>query len=225
MTLDLTRVLDKLLPQRDGEAVLTLRSAVVSAVNSDGTIDITLSGVLIPDVAVIGSNVLFTVGRVCRVLVARGTLLVLGEMGTAVAGATPNVYLEFGTPSISNNSIQVLTPSNVPINDGNMYPGSGSLFTVPAGQGGLYTVGMVLRYASQVSPAGTRQARIYIDGNEYMSFQMPTSAVLANTNIIVDGTQRIPLDAGDTVQFRAFQNSGVDLALVGNSTAWIERVR
>lgn len=81
---DYTRIIKKLFPEkeRDGFGSLVLRAMVVSAVNGDGTLDLTTGGVTIPDVPYLGSS-LAVVGTSVQVLVARGQLLALGATGDA----------------------------------------------------------------------------------------------------------------------------------------------
>lgn len=222
---DYTRALEKIVPKEDGEDPLRLRTATVTVINSDGTVDIALSGVTVEDVPVVGSNLGLVVGRSVQVLVHRGDLLVLGQTAGAAATANPSVFALFGTPTFTNNSITTITPTSVTVDDGDMYPGSGSTFTVPSGQGGLYEIGMAVRYASQAVAAGVRQARINVNGAEYMINQIPTTAGLNASNIVVNLVVRRVLAAADTVTFLGYQNSGGDLALTGNSHGWIERVR
>jgi hypothetical protein len=229
MTIDYIRVLEKLIPGADGQDVLRLRTGTIEAINSDGTVDVAISGVTVEDIPVLGSNIGLIEDQACQVLTYRGSLLVLGQVGSGAAGPVvkPYAYMTFGATSMTDNTIITLTPATVPYNDGAMYPGSGSLFTIPAGQGGVYEVGIVLRYSTQAVTANTRQARIYINGSEYMSFNTPGVTNFNNTNVIVNGSMPIPLAAGATVQFRGFQNSGAApaLTLTGNSVAWIERKR
>lgn len=81
---DYTRIIKKLFPEkdRDGFGSLVLRAMIVSAVNGDGTLDLTTGGVTIPDVPFLGSS-LVVVGASVQVLVARGQLLALGATGDA----------------------------------------------------------------------------------------------------------------------------------------------
>lgn len=221
---DLTRLLEKLDPRKDGESYTTLRAAPIAAINADGTIDITLSGVTVSAVPVVGSTSSFVVGRTAQVLTYKGALLALGQTAGSSASAKPSAFMTFGTPTLTSGSVTVLTPT-VTINDGAMYPGTGTTFTIPSGQDGLYVASIVLRYASQASPVGVRQARINVNGVEHMLFNQPAVSNYTSSNIVVSGAERIPLVAGNTVSFAGYQNSGGDLALTGNCSAWLERVR
>ena len=227
MTFDVTQVLKKIVPEQDGPSNVTLRTGVIAAVNGDGTVNVTMGdGTVVTNKPVVGSSVVFTIGQVVNILTGRNQFLVLG--GTASSGATsgfPSVYVTLGTPTLTNGVITDLTPTSTPYNIGGMYPGSGSVFTVPAGQGGLYQAGVVLRYASQATPAGARQARVNKNGSEFILFNQPAVSNYTSSNIVVNGGIRLPLVAGDTISFAGYQNSGGNLALVGNSVAWLERVR
>jgi hypothetical protein len=80
--IDYTRLLQKLDPQVDGEDVTRLRKGVVDAVNADGTVDLVISGIVIPGVPVLKSAVV-SVDQVVQVLTSRGSLLVLGAVSAA----------------------------------------------------------------------------------------------------------------------------------------------
>jgi hypothetical protein len=81
----LSKIKKKLLPAIDGQDVARLRTAVVAAIDTDGTVDITLNGATITNVPVL-SNAAFAVGSVVQVLSYRGSLLVIGGSGV---GAQP----------------------------------------------------------------------------------------------------------------------------------------
>lgn len=219
-TARLSKIKKQLIGEDDGQDVLRLRTATVSAVNADGTASIVLNGVTVTSVPVLMGAVV-TASAVVQVLSYRGSLIIIGQSGTAV----PHTRVLFGTPTISNNSITTLTPSSSTRDDGDMWPGSGSVLTIPAGQGGTYEAGVVLRYAAQASAAGDRQARVNLNGSEYMVFQTPTSAAVNTFQVTAHGVVEMELSAADQVSFGAYQNSGGGLALVGNGHAWLRRVR
>jgi hypothetical protein len=229
MTIDYTRLLGKLMPPSDGQDVARLRTGIITVINSDGTVDVTLSGVTIEDLPVLGGNASLVVGQACQILTYRGSLLVLGQVGSGTAGPVvrPSAMFTFGTPSITNNSIQTLTPASVTVNDGGMYPGSGSTFTIPAGQGGDYEIGIWLRYSTQpTASAGLRQARVNTNGSEYMTFATPGDVGFNTFNIPASGVTRASLAAGATISFAAYQNSGAAPALtLTGSLGGIERRR
>jgi hypothetical protein len=82
VTVDWYKALRQIVPPQDGDDPLRIRKATVDAVNSDGTLDIILSGVTIPDVTrIAGTDV--ADGDEVQVLVHRGSLLVLGTVASA----------------------------------------------------------------------------------------------------------------------------------------------
>lgn len=99
--IDYTKLLKKLTPDQDGEPHLHLRTGVVSALNADGTVDILMSGVLVPGVPRLAETVVQVGGRV-QILAARGSLLILGASATGysrrVVGAV-NITPTANTPS------------------------------------------------------------------------------------------------------------------------------
>lgn len=82
MAIDFFKLLEKLAPDTDGEDVTRLRKGVVEALNADGTVDLGLSGIVIPAVPRLDSARV-SVGQRVRVLTTRGGLLVLGPISTA----------------------------------------------------------------------------------------------------------------------------------------------
>lgn len=83
-------ILQKLVPQKDGEPYVVHRTALVDAVNSDGTVDVELSGVVVPNVPVL-ERALVLAGDVVQVLAWQGALLVLGRVETTSRPANPVV--------------------------------------------------------------------------------------------------------------------------------------
>lgn len=223
--IDPTRLLEKLIPEKDGEPYLTYRKGVITAVNSNGTIDITLSGVAVTGVPVIGETTDYVVGRTAHLLAAKGLLLALGTAASGGSTAKPNAYFTFGTPTITNNSLTTLTPNAVPVNDGSMWT-SGTNFVVPTGQGGLYEMGLALQYASQATAAGIRMARFRKNGSD-ITYAAHTVAATGLNSTLTPGfaVARNVLAAGDIITFHAFHTAGADLALNASSHGWLERVR
>jgi hypothetical protein len=82
--IDYTTLIKKLVPDEDGQDVLRLRVGVVSAIATDGTVDLTLNGVTVPDVPVLG-GAYFAVASTVQVLSYRGSLLIIGAAGPAAA--------------------------------------------------------------------------------------------------------------------------------------------
>lgn len=222
-TFDPIKVLEKLTPTKDGEPRLTLRKGVITDVNADGTIDITLSGTAVSEVGTVGDPSNFVVGRTVHLLAATGTLLALGSPGSASADRKPNVYMTFGG-SIGNNSLTTLTPTSVPIDDGDLWT-SGTNFVVPADEGGLYEMGQYLQYQSQVATVGMRQSRIQVNGTDVLFNPVATTTILNGFPSSASGVCRSELDPGDVITFMAYHNGGAALNLNAPSHGWIERVR
>jgi hypothetical protein len=94
-SLNLSKIKKKLNPEPDGQGLLRLQAATVSAIDADGTVDISLNGATVADVPVLGSARLAT-GQAVQVLSYRGSLLVLGGSGkpsaqaVALEGSTAN---------------------------------------------------------------------------------------------------------------------------------------
>lgn len=108
MGIDYTSLLDKLTPQRDGEPPTHLRTGTVAAVNSDGTVDITMSGgALVPDVPRLDSAHV-AVGTVVQMLSFRGALLVLGPTSAgAVSNGSAGVAVFNGNNPTTNSTTYV----------------------------------------------------------------------------------------------------------------------
>lgn len=85
--IDYQKLLDKLLPPADGEDMTRLRTGIVDAVNADGTLDVGISGLVIPSVPRL-TNAPMVAGSVVNVLVWRGGLLVIGTSSAGPAGLT-----------------------------------------------------------------------------------------------------------------------------------------
>lgn len=107
---DLTRLIQKLDPRPDGQDKAQLRTGTVDAVNADGTLDVVLSGVVVPDVPKLAS-VGGAVGSVVQVQVYRGSMLVVGVTTPALApvGAvlgTPKTSALDGTASTLTNEVR-----------------------------------------------------------------------------------------------------------------------
>lgn len=98
--LDYTRILRKLIPEPGGEDVLRLRVGIVDAINLDGTVDVVISGLVIPDLPRLRGAPM-EAGDNVQLLSYRGSLLVIGaaaeqsetsslmiRTGVAVAGPT-----------------------------------------------------------------------------------------------------------------------------------------
>lgn len=104
MPIDYNKLLSKIVPQPDGEDELRIRTGVISALNANGTVDLTLSGAVFPGVAVL-DGVGVAVGAVVQVLSSRGYLLVLG--GSSAGGSA---RVETTAPTSVSTSSTTYTP-------------------------------------------------------------------------------------------------------------------
>ncbi len=75
--IDMTRLREKLIPEPDGDSPLALRTAVVSAVNANGTLDVLLSSTLLQNVPRLAS-VSVAVGDTVQMIVQLGDKLIIG---------------------------------------------------------------------------------------------------------------------------------------------------
>lgn len=87
MPIDLSKIKKKINPPMDGQDVLRLRAAQVTARSATtGRTSVLLNGAIVDDVPAL-NNVVFAVGTIVQVLSYRGSLLILG--GSSVATAQP----------------------------------------------------------------------------------------------------------------------------------------
>lgn len=83
----LSKIKKKILPPDDGQDTLKLRTGVISAVNSDGTCDVTISGVTVAGVPKL-AEAFVPVGSVVQLLTYRGSLLIIGASATSAIMST-----------------------------------------------------------------------------------------------------------------------------------------
>jgi hypothetical protein len=98
--IDYTSLLKKLSPDRDGEPHTHLRTGTVDAVNSDGTLDIMMSGgIIVPSVPKL-ATAYAPDGAAVQMISLRGSLLVIGAVGsTGAMGAIVKTGSVTGGPS------------------------------------------------------------------------------------------------------------------------------
>jgi hypothetical protein len=110
--IDYTKILKKIVPEKDGETPAHLRTGVVSAVNANGTVDILMSGVTVPGVPRLAEATV-QVGATVQILASRGSLLVIGQaMGSGRsngAGLWTRAQSNSAQGSIGNTLAAVLT--------------------------------------------------------------------------------------------------------------------
>lgn len=88
MTIDYTKLLAQIVPQADGEDTVRWRTGVVDSVNSDGTVNVVVSGLVIPNVPQLRSARV-QVAEVVHIAVYRGAMYILGPVAGASYGGAP----------------------------------------------------------------------------------------------------------------------------------------
>jgi hypothetical protein len=107
MPIDLTKIKKKLNPPPDGQDVLRLKTGVVTAIGSNGTVTVTLNGATVTDVPVLSGAAVVS-GLPVQILSYRGSLLAIGISGSAgpiasQSGATTNGTATPGNTSFFNS--------------------------------------------------------------------------------------------------------------------------
>jgi hypothetical protein len=130
MTIDYTKLINQLDPEQDGEDSLKPRTAIVDEVNVDGTLDIILSGVIVPNVPRL-SSVGAVEGDAVQVQVSLGGMLVIGTIGSTTTPHLPS--------SNAINGIAVTSGQN---------DTSSTTFVNLAGTGAVTSFSFTKRYAA-----------------------------------------------------------------------------
>lgn len=107
--IDYSKLLDKLLPPSDGEDMTRLRTGLVDAVNSDGTVNVGISGLVVPNVPRLAGAPMVA-GTIVNILVWRGGLLVIGP--TSV-GPAPLVPVSIHTAACTSDTTGGLTVTDI----------------------------------------------------------------------------------------------------------------
>jgi hypothetical protein len=156
-------------------------------------------------------------------LTVDGDAVVTGGLAVTGTFGRPGILMAFGSPTINNNTVTVLTPvmTTPAYNNYGMWT-SGTNITIP--RTAWWEVGAVFRFASQVTTVGIRQLRITLNGADEMIFPCVTTTQQNGTNTIASGVHMIPATAGDVITIGTFQNSGANLGLVATSRAWVRLV-
>lgn len=197
--IDYKRLLDKLTPPPDGEDYLRMRVGVVDAIGADGHVDVGISGVVIPDVPVLGSAT-FAVGSSVQILSYRGSLLVLGAGGITTSQAFE---------SLTANS-----------NSGNA-TSTGGTNTLTGSNGGIHGVAFIAPASGQVHVIG----RCSAGNNAAGGFTLLDFEVKIGATIGSGTTFRGPSDVSSSSfesavanQFGSHTTSGLVTGLTPGST-------
>lgn len=213
MGVDLTKLIEKLDPRRDGPDSLKPRTAVVNAVNVNGTLDIILSGVVIPNVPRL-SSVGVLVGDTVQVTTSRGGLLVIGVVATT---GLPQLASENGVSAKAVTSGTNTTTS--------------ATYVDMAGTGSSTSFSFTKRYtgsrirvdvsASMYVPANVSNVvvGVRINGTDYDLYEIP---VLVNTRAFGVAFRYITGVASGvyTVQARWRRSSGTG-TLTRDTADWL----
>lgn len=113
-----TKLLKKLSPERDGEPPAHLRTGVIDTVNSDGTVDVVMSGVTLTSVPKLESAIV-SAGDNVQMISFRGSLLVLGRVSS-------------DNPSRVVGSVSITPTANTPSSQTMTYPSLGGSGTITA---------------------------------------------------------------------------------------------
>lgn len=95
MATDWTRIVDNILPDAGAEDTLRMRTGTIDVLNSDGTADVVVSGIVVPDLPVVDGAVVVS-GDTVMLISYRGQLIVLGRARSRVMD-TPYVTSGIGT--------------------------------------------------------------------------------------------------------------------------------
>jgi hypothetical protein len=189
MAIDLTKIKKKIVPVPDGQDVLRLRTAPITALQSNGTVTVNLNNTLVTDVPVLsGASVI--VGMTAQILSYRGSLMVIGISGSAGPTASQSGSTTSGTATPGNTSFfNSLTTTGV----------HGVAFTAPAS-------GQVVVTGRAVGSNGTAGGFVLLDfeirqGSTPGSGTVFRAATNATASVFQSSTasQQATLSMGDLV--------------------------
>jgi hypothetical protein len=159
-SINLSKIKKKLNPEPDGQGLLRLQSATVSAMAADGTVDITLNGATVTDVPVLGSA-RFVNGQAVQVLSYRGSLLVLGGSGKPLAVPVSAGGSTTSGETTSTSFTNTLTTTGI----------HGVVFVAPS-SGRVFVVGRAAGYNTGAA------------GYSIMDFQINTGSTIGSGTIV-----------------------------------------
>ena len=215
--IDYTKLLAKLDPQPGGEDTARMRTGIVDAVNSDGTVDLAISGIIVPSVPRVNSLVVAE-NTVVQVISYRGSLLVLGsvaannnyEAGRMVAYTGNDTD---GSAGASNTETAILTAS-APVISGLAYRVWANVHITP----GVVSLGAV-RLREGVTAGGTiirdTFANFESAGGNGNYFQLSTRWVAGST-----GSQAFTVTAIATTPASTVRREGAASRL---NEIWVTR--
>jgi hypothetical protein len=169
MTINYTKLKRKLVPEPDGQDVLRLRTGTIAAIAADGTVTVTLSGVAVVGISVLGGSA-FAVGTVVQILSYRGSLLVIGAAGGQSAQAVKRNSTDNGNGTVATatgftNTVGGTSTSPLIFGVSFIAPPSGEVFVVAR------------------ALAGTATAAGYV----FLDFEVKTGATVGSGTIVRAG--------------------------------------
>jgi hypothetical protein len=219
-SIDYNKLLAKLDPQPGGEDTARMRTGIVDAVNANGTVDLAISGIVVPDVPRLEGSVA-AVNTVVQVISYRGSLLVIGSVApnnNADAGQMV-AYVGNDTDSsagVSGAETAILTITGVPIVSGTAYRVWAEFHCAPS----VASIGSV-RLREGVTVAGAMVREIYAE------FPNPTGATAGNHFLLSSrwvaastGTQSFTVTAQGTTPAATMRREGAANRL---NEIWVER--
>lgn len=177
-----------------------------------------------------GQPVKVAIGTDGQVLVADSTQISGLKWATvSVASSAPvpiyaSAYTTSGL-SVAAGTAVTLTGLTIVSNYNNALTTSG-VFTVPAGQGGLYFAGGIISYAQSTwSGVGNMEASLFINqsGSTNKFVRASSFMLTANTTAIISsggGGVLLNCQPGDSILFRAFQYSGGTKSLITTDSSY-----
>jgi len=114
-TARLSKIKQDLLGKQDGQDVLRLRVGIVTVVNADGTCDVTVAGVTVPEVPRL-QEASVSVGAIVQMLSYRGSLMIIGRAATGSQSAGLGIWARGqtqGSSSLTAGLASVLVTNTV----------------------------------------------------------------------------------------------------------------
>lgn len=227
---NLTKLKKKLIPEPDGEDVLRLRSGVVSAINSDGTCDVVISGVTVPKVPRL-QGAIFAVGSKVQMITYRGSMLALGRVAAAGEGALLTRKSSSQNLNASSTTLQNVTGLSVPVAANAIYfwrawilysaasntPDLRINYSIPSGASlkrtdwgppsASTTAADTIDTTSMTTGdngrgAGTSERSLYVEGELVTSTSAGTFQVQAAQ--VTSSTDLVSVNAGSRLQFQRY---------------------
>ena len=154
---------------------------------------------------------------------------ILVSTGSAAASwQTPPIAIAYRSTNLSlstGSTTDVVADTEV-IDSASAYDNTTGVFTVPAGQGGIYEIGASLILASSSAFNGTTEIFAFdLAGTQAVNL-LQTVPVSASVNIHYSASVLVSLSASNTAKITAVQDSGSGHNIVGNvgSRVWFRKV-